>query len=83
MEYVTDRFSSLPESVWQVTEVYDDWKPVEDYFRRSKKSYRDEALQIVRGNAPNKEELLQDLYAGEAWDDLINYCDPYISALQE
>ena len=77
MDYVNERYSSLPESVWQVTEVYDDWKPVENYFRRSKKAYRDEALQIVRGNASNKEELLQDLYAGEAWDDLINYCFPY------
>ncbi len=82
MDYVNAKYPSLPASVWQVEEVAEDWDGVESYFQRSKKAYKEEALQIVRGGAANREELLQDLYTGEAWDDLVKYCFPYLRTVK-
>lgn len=82
MDYVNANYPSLPASVWQVEEVAEDWDGVESYFQRSKKAYKEEALQIVRGAAANREELLQDLYTGEAWDDLVKYCFPYLRTVK-
>lgn len=82
IDYVTSRYPSLPASVWQVEEVAEDWDGVISYLRRSKKEYKDEALQIVRAGAANREELLHDLYTGEAWDDLVNYCFPYLRTVK-
>ena len=82
MDYVSSKYPSLPASVWQVEEVAEDWDGVISYLRRSKKDYKEEALQIVRGGAANREELLHDLYTGEAWDDLVNYCFPYLRTVK-
>ena len=82
MDYVSSKYPSLPASVWQVEEVAEDWDGVISYLKRSKKDYKEEALKIVRAGAANREELLQDLYTGEAWDDLINYCFPYLRTVK-
>ncbi len=82
IDFVSSKYPSVPASVWQVEEVAEDWNGVEAYFLRSKKAYKDEALQIVRGGAANREELLQDLYTGEAWDDLVKYCFPYLRTVK-
>ena len=82
MDFVSSKYPSVPASVWQVVEVAEDWDGVESYLLRSRKAYKDEALQIVRGGAANREELLQDLYTGEAWDDLVKYCFPYLRTVK-
>ncbi|MBO4656677.1 MAG: hypothetical protein J5639_02780 [Bacteroidales bacterium] len=82
MQLLSQRYPSLPASVWQVEEVAEDWNGVADYLRRSTEAYKNEALQIVRGNSPNRKELLQDLYAGEAWDDLYKYAFPWLRSVK-
>lgn len=79
---LSERFPSIPASVWRVEEVPEDWDGVADYLRRSTEAYKNEAAQIVRSNAPNRKELLQDLYAGEAWDDLYKYAFPWLRAVK-
>ena len=82
MQLLSQRYPSLPASVWQVEEVAEDWDGVADYLRRSTEPYKNEAMQIVRGNSPNRKELLQDLYAGEAWDDLFKYAFPWLRSVK-
>ena len=82
IQFLSDRYPSLDASVWQVTEVPEDWDGVADYLRRSSEDYKNEAMQIVRANSPNRKELLQDLYAGEAWDDLYKYAFPWLRAVK-
>ncbi len=79
---LSEQFPSIPASVWRVEEVPEDWDGVADYLRRSTEAYKNEAAQIVRSNAPNRKELLQDLYAGEAWDDLYKYAFPWLRAVK-
>lgn len=80
--FINGRYPSLPSSVWQVEEVSEDWDGVADYLRRSTEDYKAEAMQIVRSNSSNRKELLQDLYAGEAWDDLYKYAFPWLRAVK-
>ena len=82
IDYVTSRYPSLPASVWHVEEIAEDWDGVVSYLRRSKKDYKEEALKIVQGGASNREELLHDLYTGEAWDDLVKYSFPYLRTVK-
>ena len=82
IKMISERYPSLPASVWQVEEVAEDWEGVADYLRRSTEAYKNEAMQIVRGNSPNRKELLQDLYAGEAWDDLYKYAFPWLRSVK-
>lgn len=80
--FINERYPSLPASVWQVEEVPEDWDGVAEYLRHSTEDYKAEAMQIVRSNSSNRKELLQDLYAGEAWDDLYKYAFPWLRAVK-
>ena len=80
--FITERYPSLPSSVWQVEEVAEDWDGVAEYLRHSTEDYKSEAMEIVRSKSSNRKELLQDLYAGEAWDDLNKYAFPWLRAVK-
>ena len=80
--YITERVPSLPASVWQIEEIPEDWDGVADYLKKSTEDYKNEAMQIVRSKSSNRKELLQDLYTGEAWDDLNKYAFPWLRAVK-
>ena len=68
---------SLGDDVIKSTVVAEDWAGVAGWLRRSGKAWKDEALKIVtEGEASTREEKLQDLYAGEAWDELMRSAFP-------
>lgn len=51
-------------------------KGVAAYLRRSDKPWKDEALKIVEAGGKNRKVLLQDLWVGEAWEDLMKNTFP-------
>lgn len=68
---------SLGDDAIKSTVIAEDWSGVARWLRRSGKSWKDEALKIVtEGEASTREEKLQDLYAGEAWDELMRSAFP-------
>ena len=68
---------SLGDDAIKSTVVAEDWSGVARWLRRSGKSWKDEALKIVtEGEVSTREEKLQDLYAGEAWDELMRSAFP-------
>ena len=68
---------SLGDDAIKSTVVAEDWAGVAGWLRRSGKAWKDEALKIVtEGEASTMEEKLQDLYAGEAWDELMRSAFP-------
>lgn len=56
--------------------VDEDWEGVKAYLKRSNKEWKQEALDILNAKSGDKKALLQDLWVGEAWDDLMKYCFP-------
>ena len=82
MNSIKERYPSLPASLWQVEEIAEDWDGIAEYLRHSTEDYKNEAMQIVRSDSRNKKALLQDLYAGEAWDDLYKYAFPWLRAVK-
>lgn len=68
---------SLGDDAIKSTVVAEDWSGVAGWLRRSGKAWKDEALKIVtEGEASTREEKLCDLYAGEAWDELMRSAFP-------
>ena len=68
---------SLGDDAIKSTVVAEDWAGVAGWLRRSGKAWKDEALKIVtEGEASTREKKLQDLYAGEAWDELMRSAFP-------
>ena len=59
-----------------VDSVAEDWEGVKAYLRRSKLEWKDDALSILSSKEGDKKALLQDLWVGEAWEDLIKNCFP-------
>ena len=56
--------------------VSEDWDGVKRYLERSSLEWKQDALAIVSSKDGDKEELLKDLWVGEAWEDLIKNCFP-------
>lgn len=75
VDYLKERYS-LPDSVFVIKTVDEDWKGVENYLRRSDKPWKDEALKIVTAGRKNRKEQLKELWVGEAWDDLMTNLFP-------
>lgn len=68
---------SLGDDAIKSTVVAEDWAGVAGWLRRSGKAWKDEALKIVtEGEAATREEKLQDLFAGEAWDEMMRSAFP-------
>lgn len=77
IDVIHQSLPSLADSLISSQFSAEDWAGVERFLKRSTKAYCNEALNIVR-NSPlsEREEKLQDLWAGEAWDDLMHSCFP-------
>lgn len=73
--FFKDRYS-IPDSLFVVKTVDEDWKGVAAYLRRSDKPWKDEALKIVESGGANRKAQLQDLWVGEAWEDLMKNAFP-------
>ena len=54
--------------------VPEDWDSAVQYLNQTSKPWKDEALQIIRSRDDNVKNRIADLWAGEAWDDLIWNC---------
>jgi outer membrane protein OmpA-like peptidoglycan-associated protein len=68
---------SLGDDAIKSTIVAEDWTGVAGWLRRCNKPWKDEALKIVtEGEASTREEKLQDLFAGEAWDEMMRSAFP-------
>lgn len=75
---VNDLISSFVPSGVSVNTVLvaEDWDGVLRYFKRSSLEWKDEAIAILSSKEGDKKALLQDLWVGEAWDDLMKNCFP-------
>lgn len=74
---------SLGDDALKSTVVAEDWAGVARWLRRSGKAWKDEALKIVtESKASEREEKLQDLFAGEAWDDLMRSAFPALRSVK-
>ena len=67
---------SLSPSQIVINTADEDWKGVMNYLERSNKDWKDEALEILKKTDVDKKALLQDLWVGEAWEDLMKNCFP-------
>ena len=73
----------LDSTAIRVETVAEDWSGVEAWLRRCNKSYKDEAIKIVTsGEKKSREEKLQDLWAGEAWDDMMRSAFPALRCVK-
>lgn len=68
--------TSFDTSSMFVKYVDEDWEGVKAYLKRSNKEWKQEALDIINASTGDKKALLQDLWVGEAWDDLLKNCFP-------
>ena len=80
-EFISDKIKELvpglSDDAISTTVVAEDWSGVEKWLRRCGKAYKDEALKIVTQSAATEREAkLQDLWAGEAWDDMMRSAFP-------
>ncbi len=75
VHYLQERYS-LPDSIFVVKTVDEDWEGVANYLRRSDKPWKDEALKIIGAAGKNRKAQLQDLWVGEAWEDLMKNAFP-------
>lgn len=73
---VQDFLSSVTSSEVSLVIVEEDWEGVKAYLKRSNKEWKQEALDIISTSGGDKKALLQDLWVGEAWDDLMKNCFP-------
>lgn len=83
IDKVKELCPGLGEDAIKSTVIAEDWAGVARWLRRSGKAYKDEALKIVvETPASEKEAKLQDLYAGEAWDDLMRSAFPALRSVR-
>ena len=75
VEFLKQRYG-VSDSLFVVKTVDEDWKGVAAYLRRSDKPWKDEALKIIEMAGKNRKAQLQDLWVGEAWDDLMKNAFP-------
>lgn len=75
VDFLKHRYS-LPDSVFVRKTVDEDWQGVSAYLLRSDKPWKEEALQIIRAAGKNRKVQLQELWVGEAWDDLVKNAFP-------
>ena len=74
-ESVANYISSIkPELQVKVEVIEEDWAGLTSYVKRSSKPWKEEALEILRTGGENRKQLLQELWVGEAWEDMVkNY----------
>ena len=67
---------SLDPSQIVINQAVEDWSGVKTYLQRCNKEWKEEALEILNKTDVDKKALLQDLWVGEAWEDLMKNCFP-------
>ena len=81
--WVREICPDLDSTLIRVETVAEDWSGVAAWLRRCNKPYKEEALKIVTaGDKIEREEKLQDLWAGEAWDDLMHSAFPALRCVK-
>lgn len=75
VQFLQERYG-VSDSLFVVKTVDEDWNGVAAYLRRSDKPWKDEALKIIEVAGKNRKAQLQDLWVGEAWDDLMKNAFP-------
>lgn len=74
---------SLGEDAIKTTIIAEDWTGVAKWLRKSGKGYKDEALKIVNETPlAEREAKLKDLWAGEAWDDMMRSAFPALRSVR-
>ena len=58
----------------EVNNVPEDWESAKTYLRLTDKPWKEEALRIINSADDSRKEKMEDLWAGEAWDDLLWNC---------
>ena len=58
----------------QVNNIPEDWESAKAYLRLTDKPWKDEALKIISAGGESRKEKMEDLWAGDAWDDLLWNC---------
>ena len=75
-DFILSGLPSLEPSQVEIRSVDEDWEGVVSYLNRSSFEWKQEALDIIQSSSGDKKALLQDLWVGEAWDDLVKNCFP-------
>ena len=74
VDIIKEKCPALADSLIVVSSVPEDWDSALAYLRAGDKKWKDEAIQIIKSGGDRRKEKLQDLWAGEAWDDLLWNC---------
>lgn len=69
-----EKLPGLTDSQIVVSDVPEDWASTEAYVRACNKQWKDETLTLLKSGKNDKESLLQDLWGGIVWDDLLWNC---------
>ena len=75
-DYILSFISASDSVEVQTVVVPEDWEGVARYLKRSSLEWKEDALSILSSKDGDKKSLLQDLWVGEAWDDLMKNCFP-------
>ena len=72
--FLKEKLPGLTDSQIVVKDVPEDWASTEAYVRARNKEWKEEALTLLESGKNDKESLLQDLWGGIVWDDLLWNC---------
>lgn len=78
VDLIKEILPSLPDSLYSVSMVDEDWAGLTGYLRRCDKPWKEDALKIVNSGRADREDRLRELYVGEAWEDLAANCFPLL-----
>ena len=78
VDFLKDRYPSLRDTLYIIKTMDEDWDGVARYLRNSDKPWKDDALNIIKAGGNDRKALLQDLWVGEAWDDLVKNTFPFL-----
>lgn len=67
---------SIDTSNMYIVSKNEDWDGVRQYLNHSSKEWKQEALDILNSKSSDIKARLQDLWVGEAWEDLLKNCFP-------
>ena len=69
-----EKLPGLVDSQIVVNDVPEDWSSAEQYVRASDKPWKDETLTLLKSGKTDLETLMQDLWGGTVWDELMWNC---------
>lgn len=75
-DFIISNLSSPERCTINTVVIPEDWEGVKRYLKRSSLEWKEDALAILDSKEGDKKALLQDLWVGEAWEDLLKNCFP-------